>query len=105
MGAEVATVASPQRQLQPRMVAKAARMALARRHSGSVEAKIGMDPHVANQGASAGTKANGTVSASRQLATTCVEALSSLQSKSRRAHSWQGLEVLILQRWSWRLLP
>merc|ERR1711994_135008 len=91
----VATVASPQPLLQSRVVAKA--MTLARRHSASVGANIGMDPHVANQGAIAGTKANGTVSASRQPATTCVEALSSLQSKSRRAQLWKGLEVLVLQ--------
>lgn len=52
-----------------------------------MEARTGMDPHVANQGANAGMKVNGIVSASHQPATTCVELLSklslALQSKAR----------------------
>jgi len=44
-----------------------------------------MDPHAVNQGAVAGMKVNGIVSASHRLATTCVELskLSSFQSKAR----------------------
>merc|ERR1712012_831482 len=62
---------------------QATHMALVQRHLVSVEARTGMDPHVVNQGAVAGMKVNGIVSASHQQATTCVEPskLSSWQSK------------------------
>lgn len=60
-------------------------MALVRQHLVSVEARTGMDSHVVNQGAVAGMKVNGIVSASHQQVTTCVEPskLSSWQSKGR----------------------
>jgi hypothetical protein len=55
-----------------------------------------MDPHVANQGANAGMKVNGIVSASHQPATTCVELLPKLSSMHRMS-TWRiELEVPFL---------
>jgi len=71
--------------LHPFQHPQATQMALVRQHLVSVEARTGMDPHVVNQGAVAGMKVNGIVSASHQQVTTCVEPskLSSWQSKGR----------------------